>query len=457
MTETIVAIATPNGTGALGIVRLSGEEAVSIVSKFFQSAPSLEKTDPWKAVFGKIVSPLSVVDWAVAIKYVAPKSFTGEDMIEIITHGAPVILREVIRLAIHCGAREALPGEFTQRAYLNGKLDLVQAEAICGMIRSQSVKMAQRQAHVIAGNLSEKLGGIRSRLLEILAGLDVLIDHPDEPEVTQDFRPESLTRDIETVHDQIQELTATFKNSYKIREGICIAIVGAPNAGKSTLFNCFVSRDRAIVSEVAGTTRDTLEEFLEIDGLLVKAIDTAGIHATRDALVQAGIARTRAAVNRADYVFWVIDGTIEITGDTKEFLDMIQDKPTIILWNKKDLPGFKTRLLPINGSFHKIGEVELAAATGLGIEALRLLLTEHLQDRFESQEPVGLWEERQLELAQEAAKNLKGALARAKEEFWDLASAEVREAASHIGLILGKGQITDDLLRKIFSKFCIGK
>ncbi|MBI4668563.1 MAG: tRNA uridine-5-carboxymethylaminomethyl(34) synthesis GTPase MnmE [Elusimicrobia bacterium] len=480
--ETIAAIATPRGIGALGIARLSGGKAVEIADKFFKSKPSLIDAKPWQALLGRIQDteqegrgdaetrrrgdavpvspcprvPVSFLDWAVAIKYAAPKSYTGEDCVEIISHGSAVILGKILALAITHGARQALPGEFTQRAYLNGKIDLLQAEAVCGLIRASSERAARLEAEILCGKLSRRLRLIADALAGAAAMTDALIDHPDEADIGAGFDPEELQINLENIEKSLVEIERTFSGSKKIKEGLRVAIVGAVNAGKSSLLNALLAKDRAIVSPEPGTTRDTIEELLEIDGYLIKLVDTAGWRDAGSAAETIGLERAQQAVRNADLLLWVKDGALRPRPYDGRLSRLIaaNAKPYLAVWNKSDLEEFA---ISPNGAAAPLGELAVSALNGDGIAALK----ERLKNYWESQAPqnaeVSVTEERQIGLIHCGLGDIKRARENAARGQWELTSLELRHALGDLHLILGEGSVGDEILASIFSKFCIGK
>ncbi|MBI4062893.1 MAG: tRNA uridine-5-carboxymethylaminomethyl(34) synthesis GTPase MnmE [Elusimicrobia bacterium] len=474
--DTIAAIATPLGAGALGIVRLSGDRAFEVAASFFKSAPPIIEADPWQVLMGKIMDPAennipsltphpspltpsAIIDWAVAVKYAAPKSYTGENSVEITCHGSPLILRTVLKLALAAGAREALPGEFTQRAYLNGKMDLVQAEAICGMIRSSSERAGRLQARILSGSLSAQIKTLAGRIIDILAAADVLLDHPDEPDITDSIRPQALKQSLEKIREEIGILAESFRQSHKIREGLNAVIVGAPNAGKSTLLNALLVKNRAIVSSEPGTTRDTLEEMIEIDGYLIRFIDTAGWRRRPEGDIEAlGLERTCQAISAADVLIWVIDGARHRNGADGEVLELIrrESKPAVIVWNKKDAPGFCAgKTLFSDLLIHK--EMSLSALRGEGLRELKESLKEYVNGLAPRESETPVLEERQASLLHCAGRDAVSALENLKANRWELVGLELRHGANDLNMMLGEGAVSDEILRSIFSKFCIGK
>ena len=380
--DTIAAIATPLGFGALGIVRLSGPEAIAITAGFFRSTPPFSNALARQALIGRIVSSqdpftdkMETIDWAVAIKYPAPASYTGEDVVEITTHGSPLILRQVLRNAFVAGAREALPGEFTQRAFINGKLDLAQAQAVGAMIKAVSIRAAKAAARGIEGYLSSIVKEVNSELVSAAAALEVLLDHPDEPEISEAFDPDFVLKRLHRQQETLEGLASGYEQTHKIREGFNIAIAGKPNAGKSTLFNRLIMKDRAIVSDIPGTTRDTVEEMIDIGGYLVKIVDTAGLRRQAGIIESLGLERTQAAMAAADIVLWVVDGADAEVVDT-DIKAWGTDKEVVSIFNKKDHPRFKQ-----GAAWQRENTVVVSALTGEGMGGLKECIIRYINKR----------------------------------------------------------------------------
>ncbi|MBI4370448.1 MAG: tRNA uridine-5-carboxymethylaminomethyl(34) synthesis GTPase MnmE [Elusimicrobia bacterium] len=469
--DTIAAIATPLGVGALGIVRLSGAKAISIAGEFVESAPALDAAPTRQAVVARVRDQRlgaggqgpamddSTIDSAIVIKYVAPASFTGEDMVEITAHGSPVILRRILALALRSGAREALPGEFTQRAFLNGKLDLAQAQAVCGMIRAQSDLAARLELRIVSGQLTRRLNQVLGSLAEGAALADLLVDHPDEPEIAPQSSPQHLARSLEEIVRELNRLRSGFESAQKIREGFVAAIIGAPNAGKSTLFNAILLKDRAIVTPEAGTTRDTLEEFININGRLVRLIDTAGLRQPLGEAESFGIRRTHEAIKEADFCLWVIDGAKgPLTSSEKAIENEInaQGKPYALIWNKSDLPAFR---VGVNDQRSPLacGSLTTSAGDPLSLDDLRRLVARAMESLFPWPSEVTVTEERHAAFLDCAMADARRAQEHLKLERWELLGLELRHAMSDGHAILGQGDVSEEILRSIFSKFCVGK
>lgn len=445
-TDTIVAPATALG-GALMVIRLSGGEAVSIADRIFHAKKPLTEAAGYTVHFGILGSAENPVDEVVATLFRAPRSYTGEDTVEFSCHGSSYITSEVLRLAIEAGARMAEPGEFTRRAYLNGKLDLSEAEAVADLIASES-----RAAHHLAmqqmrGGYSSALEGLREELLGLTALLELELDFGEEDVEFADRK--QLKQTMLHIDEEIARLRRSFRLGNAIKEGIPVALVGAPNVGKSTLLNRLLGEERAMVSAIAGTTRDVIEECMTIDGVRFRLLDTAGLRHTEDTLEQMGIARTRQSLERAEVVVWLVDATT--IGDTLPTPDFTlhEGQTCLPVANKADLcPNCS---LPD-------GVIALSAKEGRGIEELRRRLRAAVPtDHLEGQTIVSSL--RHYEALTTASTALARALHGLQEGLpTDLLSEEIRSVITAISTITGRGTILpDEVLAHLFSHFCIGK
>lgn len=448
MRDPIVAIATPYGESAIGIVRLSGKGVLNIVKRFFKTKGEIK---PRFAHFGRLYDEKGEeLDEGILIYYKAPHSYTGEDMVELNLHGNPRILQRVVELFLNAGARLAEPGEFTKRAFLNGKLDLTQAEAVAELISAKTElarKIALKQLH---GELSKYIKPLRDTLLELLAYIEADIEFAEEdiPTLTK----EQVLEMTEKVLKGIEELLKTAKTGKFIREGIKLAIVGKPNVGKSSLFNALLREERAIVTDIEGTTRDYIEETLQIKGIPVRLIDTAGIRETNDIVEKIGVERSKKKIEEADLVLFVIDGSREITQEDLKIYESIKNKERLFVVNKSDLP-MRADLEIFSGE----NIIKVSALTGEGLEVLSEEILRRVGVHLE--ESVNIY----ISLRHEnLLKKAKSVLERFKEEYKEkdispeIAMLDLREASNYLGEILGE-ITTEDVLGKIFSTFCIGK
>lgn len=453
--DTIVAPATAPG-GAIAVIRVSGAKALTLCDRIFRGRTPLAEAAPYTVHYGTIVdAPAAeaesprIVDDVLATVFRAPHSYTGEDSVEISCHGSSYIVAEILRLLTAAGGRMATPGEFTMRAYLAGKLDLAQAEAVGDLIAASS-----RAAHALAtnqmrGGYSSALETLRDRLLHLTALLELELDFSEEDVEFADRR--ALRHTMEEIGTEIGRLCSSFAWGNAIKEGVPVAITGAPNVGKSTLLNRLLGEERALVSEIAGTTRDVIEERINIDGVLFRFLDTAGIRATDDRLEQMGIERTMESIRRARIIIRMIDAGDIAGGRIEDSMPGVRKDQTLLtVINKLDLHPDTT--LPT-------GAIGLSAKRGEGIDALRRALRKAVPtDELYHGDAVVSNSRHHAALA-EARTSLTQALDALDAGLpTDLLSEEVREVIRHLGEITGRGSITpDEILKNIFSNFCIGK
>lgn len=453
--DTIVAPATAPG-GAIAVIRVSGAEALSLCDRIFRGRTPLAEAAPYTVHYGTIVdAPAAeaesprIVDDVLAAVFRAPHSYTGEDSVEISCHGSSYIVAEILRLLTDAGGRMATPGEFTMRAYLAGKLDLSQAEAVGDLIAASS-----RAAHALAtnqmrGGYSSALEALRDRLLHLTTLLELELDFSEED---VEFADRQALRDtMEQIDREIDRLCSSFAWGNAIKEGIAVAIVGAPNVGKSTLLNRLLGEERALVSEIAGTTRDVIEECINIDGVLFRFLDTAGVRATDDRLERMGIERTMESIRRARIIIRMIDaGQPAGESDEAAMPGLRADQTLLTVVNKLDL--HPDAALPA-------GAIGLSAKRGEGIDRLRRALRETIPTDALYHGSTVVSNSRHYEALTAARKSLAHALEGLDAALpTDLLSEEIREVIRHLGEITGRGAITpDDILKNIFSNFCIGK
>ena len=446
--DTIVAPATASG-GALTVIRISGEEALAVADRLFRGRVSLQDAAGYTAHFGRIVEEDRLVDEVIATVFRAPRSYTGEEMVEFSCHGSSYITSEVLRLACKAGARLAEGGEFTRRAYLNGKLDLSQAEAVADLIASSSAAAHRLATHQMRGGYSSALDALREELLQLTALLELELDFSEEDVEFADR--EQLAATIKAIGREIERLRGSFALGNAIKEGVAVAIVGAPNVGKSTLLNELLQEDRAMVSEIAGTTRDVIEERLTIEGVLFRILDTAGIRHTADRLEQMGIDRTMESIRRAQLVVWMVDAATLTNGPiaAPEFT-LREDQRLLTVINKID--QYPDVELPVD-------VVAISARTGEGVDRLRSALRAAVPTEALEQGVVIVSSMRHYEALTLASEALDRALQGLQEGLpTDLLSEEVRSVIAAVGSITARGVILpDEVLGTLFGRFCIGK
>ncbi len=443
--DTIAAISTPPGEGGIAIVRISGPRALEVADAVFISKRGRPSTFPTHTIhFGSIGENGNSVDQVMLSVMRAPHTYTGEDVVEINCHGGPLVARAILSLCLQHGARLAAPGEFTKRAFLNGRLDLTQAEAVMDLIHAKTQRAQTAAVHALEGHLSRKLEHARQRLMSVLAHIEAHIDFPDEA-IETGTRDQWLGQMREVLAD-LEAALATAAEGKILRQGIAVAIVGRPNVGKSSLLNALLGEERAIVTPVAGTTRDTIEETANIHGIPVRLTDTAGIRKPRGTVEQLGISRSHKAIETADVVLHVLDISRPASpSDHQTF-----HSPTIRVLNKCDLPA-KLRNPPADA-------VRVSALRGDGIAELRDRIAAVAGFAPHSKSEMDFFvNERQADVLRRCTESLTLATSRlAGGEDVELVSQELRAALSAIGEITGK-TATEDLLDAIFSQFCIGK
>lgn len=455
--ETISAVITALGEGAVGIVRISGEKALAVGERMFRAASGKKLADyaPNTLVYGHIYEDDSLIDEVLAVFMKAPRSYTAEDVVEIQCHGGIQSLRKILELSYKEGARPAEAGEFTKRAFLNGRIDLTQAEAVMDIIRSRSeasLKLAVRQQN---GQLAKALRSLRKDLVDIVVNLEAVIDYPEE-----DIEDVTFTKVQESISNscvKIQHLLAHAHTGKILREGLRTAIVGRPNVGKSSLLNALLKEDRAIVSEYAGTTRDVIEEQLLLDGVPLVLADTAGIRQTDDYVEQIGVEKSKQHLQDAELVICVVDGSEKLTQEDEEILEAAKAKPYVIIVNKSD-KDIHDNLLALQERFGKEQVMALSAKTTEGIEEFTAWLKNFVYGSEGAlSDGVYVQNARHEQLLREALSFLEDAGFAAESMLpYDCIVIDVRNAIDLLGEITGD-TVQDEIINEIFSRFCIGK
>ncbi len=454
--DTIAAIATPLGTGGVGIVRLSGKDAVAIVHPLFRphSGSGLLAAPSHKLLHGWLEREGHTIDEVLAVVMRAPHSYTREDVVEVHCHGGTLVLRTVLDLACRGGARLAQPGEFTWRAFLNGRLDLTQVEAVGDIVGARSALGLQVSADQLRGRLHGEIEALREDVAHVAALVAAGIDFPEEDVVFS--HREDLRSRLAGTQSRLEALLRTANQGRILREGLGIAIVGKPNVGKSSLLNALLRENRAIVTDIPGTTRDTLEEGLDLNGLAVRLIDTAGIRETVDAVEREGISRAERAIAMADLVLVVLDGSAPLDGADRQVLALGPAHATLAVVNKRD--RMAEPLPPWRAELDRRPVVAVSAKTGEGLPALETWIREWaLHDERPLLEHAMITNLRQREAARLAHEALRDALAGIAEGRGDeLLAVDISQALDALGDIVGE-TTSDDLLDRIFAEFCIGK
>jgi len=449
--STIVALATPEGESAIALIRISGQKAIQIVISFFKGK-DLTQVKSQTLHFGRIVNNGNVIDEVLVSVFKAPHTYTGEDLVEISCHGSRFIVQSILQLCIENGAETAKPGEFTMRAFLNGKMDLSQAEAVADLIHSQSEMAHKTAMHQLRGGFSSEINDFREKLIHFAALIELELDFSEE-DVEFANRPE-LERLVDQIRTKVQTLIASFKTGNVIKNGVPVVIVGKPNAGKSTLFNQLLKEDRAIVSDIAGTTRDVIEEIIDINGIQFRLVDTAGIREAKDKIEQIGIDKTYQKIEQSALLLYVFDASTEVLDEVQENLNLLKSDLAycIVVANHCDkLLDFELSKIP--SSF-----LPISAKQGQGIQALKEHIANLFQTQAHLQDATIITNARHADALRRVHIALQDVQAGLLEnKTGDLLSVDIRMALFALGEITGAIEIDKDILGTIFGKFCIGK
>lgn len=450
MTDTITGVSTAAGEGGVAIVRLSGEEAVAIFEHAFHPRKRKPPFESHRLMYGHVVDANGeAIDEAMGVVMLAPNSYTREDVCEIHTHGGSVAAGLVMRRLIELGARPAEAGEFTRRAFMNGRIDLMQAEAVMGVIGAQSAAALRAEQRQLSGGQSKFIRDAQDTLTGLLAGLEAHIDYPDE--IDEDEALEGLNEGLDKLICQL-ERAIDERGARIVREGLHVALCGRPNAGKSTLFNALLGEERAIVTDIPGTTRDVLEGSFSLDGVRVILQDTAGLRESSDAVEQIGVERAKAALEQADAALLLVDASTDLTQDELELVQMETPCPCAVLLNKEDA-GDAVNPKTIHEVQPGRTVISLSAKTGEGVAKVR----DYLRGFVQKPQELMLTHERHMSVARQALDRLKQAQAGLKfDQPLDLAAVDLHEALYLLGRITGDS-VDEQLLDDIFSRFCVGK
>ena len=456
-TDTIAAIATAMSNSGIGIVRISGDEALEVADRIFRPKRGSRKVSDMETHtihYGYVVDGEEVVDEVMLLIMKAPRSYTCEDTIEIDCHGGVLVMKKILETVLKYGARPAEPGEFTKRAFLNGRIDLSQAESVIDVINAQNELALKSSVSQLQGAVLEKIKDIRAVVLHEIAFIESALDDPEH--VSLDGYPEQLHGIMTDAHAKVKKLLDSSDNGKMLKEGINTAIVGKPNAGKSSLLNILVGEERAIVTEIAGTTRDILQEQIQIGGIGLNVIDTAGIRDTEDIVEKIGVNKSREYIEKADLIIYVVDSSTELDENDHEIIEAIQDKKAIVLLNKSDL-DIKTDAAVLKKYLDK-PILSISAKNNTGIHELEKLIEEmFFSGKLSFNDEVYITNIRQKNALAEAESSLKMVLQSIDDGMpEDFFTIDMMNAYETLGTIIGES-VGEDLVNEIFSKFCMGK
>ena len=456
-TDTIAAIATAMSNSGIGIVRISGDEALEVADRIFRPKKGSRKVSDMETHtihYGYVVDGEEVVDEVMLLIMKAPRSYTCEDTIEIDCHGGVLVMKKILETVLKYGARPAEPGEFTKRAFLNGRIDLSQAESVIDVINAQNELALKSSVSQLQGAVLEKIKDIRAVVLHEIAFIESALDDPEH--VSLDGYPEQLRGIMSDAHSKVKKLLDSSDNGKMLKEGINTAIVGKPNAGKSSLLNILVGEERAIVTEIDGTTRDILQEQIQIGGIGLNVIDTAGIRDTEDIVEKIGVNKSREYIEKADLIIYVVDSSTELDENDQEIIEAIQDKKAIVLLNKSDLDA-KTDAAILQERLDK-PILSISAKNNTGIHELEKLIEEmFFSGKLSFNDEVYITNIRQKNALAEAESSLKMVLQSIDDGMpEDFFTIDMMNAYEVLGTIIGES-VGEDLVNEIFSKFCMGK
>lgn len=456
-TDTIAAIATAMSNSGIGIIRVSGNEAIAVADRVFQSRKAgkrLADVLSHTVHYGVIRDGETVLDEVLVLVMRAPHSYTAEDTVEIDCHGGVLIMRRILEAVIRAGARPAEPGEFTKRAFLNGRIDLSQAEAVMDVISAQNDYAVKSSVSQLRGSVSRKVRGLRKKILYEVAFIESALDDPEH--ISLEGYPEHLSQVLAPMIREVQMLVDSADEGKIVAEGVKTVILGKPNAGKSSILNVLLGEERAIVTDIAGTTRDTLEEHIRLRGISLNVIDTAGIRETQDAVEKIGVERARSAAEKADLIIFVADGSRSLDQDDEMVMELIRGRKAIVLMNKTDLaPAFTEEELAVKTGFPVIA---VSAKEETGIDKLAKTIQEMFYGRrINFNDEVVITNVRHKTALTDALVSLKMVENSIRDRMpEDFLTIDLMDAYERLGVIIGEA-VADDLVNEIFSKFCMGK
>ena len=452
--DTIAAISTPRGEGGIGIIRISGDKSFEILDKIFNTKNPNRDLGFYKFNYGFIHDNGKIIDEVMAVRMKAPKTYTCEDVVEINCHGGHLISEKVLELVLKNGARHAEQGEFTKRAFMNGRIDLSQAEAVMDIIQGKTEKSISLSLEQLRGDLRDKIGSFKKALLDVTAHVNVVLDYPEEG--IDDPLPSNLRENLENVYAEADRLISSYDKGKKIKEGIKTVIAGKPNVGKSTLLNSLLKEERAIVTHIPGTTRDVIEEIINIKGIPLVLTDTAGIRKTEDIVENIGVEKSKKFIENADLVLFVLDASRELESEDREVIQEIQNnnKKTIVLLNKIDLE----RKIELD-EFGLENILEISAKDNIGIEDMEeriysYIVEEKVEDSSEKLIITNIRHKTALEKTKDAIRNIFETIDAGMP--MDLISVDLKEALDSLSEITGEIS-SEDILDHVFGNFCVGK
>lgn len=454
---TIAAISTPPGMGGIGIIRISGDMAFEIASKIFKGRKPFDLIKSHTINYGKLINPQNgeVVDEVLLSKMQKPNTFTREDVVEINCHGGIAVLRQILEIVLEQGARPAEPGEFTKRAFLNGRIDLSQAEAVIDLINAKTCESSKAAANQLEGKLSIRIGEARKRLIGLIAHIEAAVDYPDED--IDELTGQKMYEELCKIREMLVKTVQSFEKGRILREGINAVIIGKPNVGKSSLLNELAGKNRAIVTDIPGTTRDIIEEYVNIRGVPVKITDTAGIRETEDMVERIGVEKAERAIEAADLIIMMVDASAGVNEEDLRILDKVKDKRAILLINKIDLVP-ENALKSIEEKLHGREFIKTSLKEEIGIPDIeREIEALFIKGDISFGSEVIVTNVRHKELLDESIENIDNAVNAYKSGIpLDLITIDIVNAAESLGGITGES-VSEDVIHEIFSKFCVGK
>ena len=449
MNDTIAAISTPLGVGAIGIIRVSGDDSIKIVNKIFDGV-DLEKVPTHTIHYGHIIEKTSIIDEVLVSVFKSPKTFTKEDVVEINSHGSIASLNKILELLLLNGCRMAEPGEFTKRAYINGRIDLLEAEGIMDMINAKSEKARALAMNQVDGKLSDLIKSLRQSILEVLANIEVNIDYPEYEDIL-DLTIEDLKPKVNILEEKLQELLSNSQNGKMIKEGIKVAILGKPNVGKSSLLNALLNEEKAIVTDIQGTTRDYVEGSIYLNGIPLNFIDTAGIRKTEDVVEKIGVTKSLKLIEESDLILFVLNNNEKLSKEEQELLSKIKDKKHIVIVNKSDLD----KKIDIDDS---IDPIFISTYNNSDIEKIKDRITQLFKlEELETKDLTYISNARCIAIIKEALERVLDVKKGIENNLpIDMVEIDIKEIWNSLGKIIGESY-EDELINQLFSQFCLGK